>query len=229
MACKITSLWWMSTVAIAAATREAPHATRGFFLTIPLAIGMAHGAYELLQWIERQRTSIRLITTFTAVLIPILSLSYFWFSYQYRFPIIYAKAWRAKDAQLAEYLVSTQTDYDRLIVDSRAGFLYTSYLFYTQFPPEQFQQTAVRTEPDSEGFMKITSFGNVLYKEIDWTKDTLLPRTAIVTLHELLPNSISSNHTIFYPRRPVVIADGQKIHQFPVEDIAYVVVFTHKL
>lgn len=225
---RLLCIWWIGNVAIAAFTREAPHATRGFFTIIPLSIILAHGAQTLLSWIMQQKRIIQQISICISVVITIISFAYFWVSYYYRFPVQYAPAWRVKDEALTKYLQAAQPQIDQILIDPRAGYIYTSYLFYSKFSPTLFQNTVVRTDPDSEGFTSPIHFGNVTYKEIDWPIDLRLPRTVIVTKHELLPVDISSNHTIFYPRRPVVLAKGQEIYQFPVEDIAYVVVFTEK-
>lgn len=201
--------WLILTVAVASLTREAPHATRSFFLLFPLIVLSAQG---LLYWKK---------------LLPLIGLCAIWFisSYFIRFPIAYAKQWRSADYEVSMYIKNHEHEYDKILIDKNAGFIYTSYLFYSSYPPAEFQQIVRRLPNDAEGFSEVISIGKIEFRDINWETDIQIPRTLIIT-SENKPSNIPAIETFYYPKRPVVIAHKQKLLQYPVEEIAYVAVET---
>ena len=59
-------------------------------------------------------------------------------------------------------------------------------------------------------------------RSIDWQKD-YSKDTLIVTAYEKKPKEIQEDVIFYYPVRPVVLALKQSIVEFPVQDVAYVV------
>ena len=153
---------------------------------------------------------------------------YYLTSYYVRFPMLYAKAWRAQDKALSLYLKENEQKYDKIIFDREAGFVYTSLLFYQKVEPLQFQKTAVYSQDDSEGFSNLESFGKYEFKEINWTVDTKQKNALIVTTNDKKPSDIFSKKIFYYPTRPIVLSIKEKIAQYPTEEVAYVVFETEK-
>lgn len=214
-------------VLVSSLTRESPHATRSFLLLPTFLYFIAQGisaSYIFLRHLKR--TWLRRITYATIGAVVIFNCSYYFFSYYSRFPILYAPMWKSEDKALTAFLKENESKYERIIIDTHSGFLYTSILYYLVFPPELFQGTVVRLPDDSEGFSQVKSFGKFVFKEIDWENDTKQQKTLFVTTKKNDPGDLPVLATFTYPQRPVVLAVGQKIMQFPVEDPAYVVLET---
>jgi 4-amino-4-deoxy-L-arabinose transferase-like glycosyltransferase len=229
-------IWAIIALLVLSLSKIVPHATRGYFLVIPLEVFSALGLGTTVNFFLSQRKSRKtsvgtiheLSLQFGAIcfaLIAIYSLVYYFSSYYYRFPIAYASGWHQQDKALALYLKQNENKYTKIIFDNDAGFSYTSYLFFTKYPPAEFQKTVQRAPDDSEGFSAVTSFGNKYeWKTINWKTDISEPHTLFIT-------SPSQNHgntgilaTFTYPERPVVISSKEKIIQYPIHEPAYVLI-----
>lgn len=215
--------WTSITILTAALTREAPHATRSFFLLVPLVTFCAIGLLHVLSWLKSRRIIILIGAAFV-----MYNLVYYFSSYYLRFPIFYAKQWRAEDKELALFIKSIEAQYDHIIVDKESGLVYPSLLFFQQFPPKNFQETVKRSPDDSEGFSEVVSFGKYEFRQIDWAKEIRSPRTLFVTSTDNKPNDVVTMKEFFYSERPVVISVKEQIAQYPVKESAYVVVASNQ-
>lgn len=219
--------WGIATILVAALTREAPHATRSFFLVIPLTVFSAAGAISLYKYIFSKRANLLKYGVLVIVLgIVFFNLTYYFSSYYVRFPLLYAKAFRLHDRELSNYLFENDKRYEKVIIDKDAGFIYTSLLFYSKYPPADFQKSVRRAPDDPEGFSRVLSFGKYEFRSIDWESDSKLANTLLITLPEKKPENLAASHTIYYPVRPIAFAENQRIFQLPVNDKAYVLVET---
>lgn len=221
-------IWALLTVLVASITREAPHATRSFFLIIPLVVVSAFGLLEIFNFIKLYKAS-RVVkySIFVGLsLVALYNIVYYLTSYYVRFPIAYAKAWRAEDKKLSEYIKMYEKEYDTIIIDDDSGFIYTSYLFYSLYPPSDFQATVRRLPDDKEGFSKVESFGKFEFRKIDWQNDLIKSKVLIITKEQNKPKNVSSLAIFSYPVKPVVLSVGEEIMYYPVEELAYVLVKT---
>lgn len=224
---KLLITWIIATMAIASLTREVPQATRSFFLIVPLVILSSCGFVWFARKTRELKRALRLATIGGFFFSVVFMLSWYFTSYYVRFPVAYAKSWRSEDKSVSEFISSHKDEYDRILIDSGSGFMYTSYLFYSGFPPDLFQSTVIRSPDDNEGFSRVLSFGNVQIRDIDWAADFAKPRTLIITTPDRKPVHIPPLETFYYPRRPVVFAVKQEIVSYPLEEIAYVAVKTY--
>lgn len=216
--------WIISTIAIASLTREAPHGTRGFFLVVPFCIAISYGI--LFWWkktLQSKKKAVVVLVLSGFFVFAIYNIVYYFTSYYVRFPIHYAQAFRSEDHELARYLMSADKDYDQIVIDESAGLVYISLLFYQAYPPDTYHSTAVYEKEDSEGFVKVLSYGKYRYKDIDWNEEVKNTKTLFVTTTLNLPENAQVVKTFYYPTRPVFSALGQEIVGYTVSDIAYVV------
>lgn len=224
---RIVVFWGLLSIGVAAMTREAPYATRGIFLVVPLVIFSALGLITALRVLLHLKKSIVKYLLITGIgCFFAFNIVYYLTSYYYRFPIAYAPMWKSQDKELSEFIKMHENEYDVIVVDSHSGLVYTSLLYYLPYDPRNFQETVSRYPDDSEGFSKVQSFGKYVFKDIDWTKDASRPRTLLITAKDQDPGNLPVVAAFSYPQRPVVLAVGQKIMQFPVTDVAYVALET---
>lgn len=212
--------WVALVIMIAGLTREAPHATRSFFLLFPLIIFSAQG----LTYVYEKHKSLLILGS----IFIIYNLIYYFSSYYIRFPVAYAKAWRMADRDLSFYLNEHESSYNKIIIDSNAGFIYSSLLFYNKYDPQTFQSTTIWTPNDSEGFSMPLSFGKYEFRQVDWSKDREIPNSLIVTAFENKPENSPLLTSFYYPEKPVVIALKQQIANYPARETAYVLIETAK-
>lgn len=221
---RLLLLWAVLVVLVASLTREAPHATRSFFLIAPMITFSALGLFTFLTWTKKQRKIYKLILLAISGGFIIYNLVYYFSSYYVRFPVLYAKSWRSEDRTVALYIKENQDKYDKIIFDRNAGFIYTSLLFYTAYDPNIFQKTVRREVDDPEGFSEVLSFGKYEFKDINWSEKNLEQNALIITSLDSKPDRILKTFT--YPTRPVVISLKQKTANYPVDEVAYAVVQT---
>lgn len=221
-------LWILTVIFVASLTREAPHATRSFFLIMPLVIISAIGLVEGFYFISIKRISRHLKYGIFAfiILISAYSIIYYLTSYYIRFPIAYAKAWRTEDKNLSLYIKAHEKKYEKIIFDEDAGFVYTSLLFYNLYPPADFQNSVRRSLPDKEGFTPVKSFGKYEFRKIEWERDLADTKTLIITNKSNKPDNLPTLIEFYYPKRPVVFSVKEELVQYPVDDVAYVLVET---
>lgn len=224
---KLVMVWIFITITVASLTREAPHATRSFFLVAPLTVISAIGLLTIIPALSRLKKPSSSLVTGIGILVMSYNFVLFVGSYFVRFPVAYAQSWRSEDDEVASYIFNHQNRYDHIFIDKHAGFIYTSYLFYTSFSPETFRSTVRRLPDDSEGFSEVAAFGKIEFREISWETDMQIPRTLILTANNK-PVSIPAEKTFYYPQRPVVIAQKQQILQYPVDVVAYEFVTTNE-
>lgn len=223
---KLLILWGLLSILVASLTREVPHATRSFFLIVPFEIFSGLGVLLFFSWLINKKLWYRTLALVLGIGLVVYNIVFYFASYYGRFPILYAREWRAQDKAVSFYIKENLHRYDNIIFDDHSGFVYTSLLFYLRYPPSNFQKEAVWAKDDSEGFSKLKSFGKFAFRNIDWTKDYKAQKTLFITTAGEKPKEIAPLKVFFYPKRPVVLAIKQKIVGYPIEDIAYVLVET---
>jgi 4-amino-4-deoxy-L-arabinose transferase-like glycosyltransferase len=215
--------WSVITIAVAALTRDVPQATRSLFLIPAMVTFMALGAINLYSLIKNKNFILKIILTLGILVFVSYNIIFYFASYYFRFPIKYAQEWSQQDSALVNSIKSDK-QYKKIIVDSKSGLSYTSILFYSGFSPAKFQKTEVRLPDDSEGFSKVQSFGNFEFRDVNWDIDYKQADNLIITSTNSKPAQIPTYKIFSYPTRPVVVAVGQNIYQYPTTDIAYILV-----
>lgn len=214
-------LWMAAAILVAAYTREAPHGTRGFFLIPPLVLISSYGAYYLYENFGRMKGRLFRIVLILGFILVGFNIIYYFSSYYLRFPTLYAASWRSEDQALVSYIFENESKYDKIIFDQDSPFIYTSLLYYSAYSPSEFSSDVVRTPDDSEGFNRVLRFGKYEFGKIELAGDTV-GKKLIVTIPKNVPQNAPILKTFNYPRRPVVIAQGQRILAYPTSDVAYV-------
>ena len=142
-------LWAVITIAVASLTRDIPQATRSFFLLVPLTAFAVLGAIDFYNWLMKIRfLSIKLLLILAVGIFIAYNIFYYFASYYFVFPVSYAKQWSQTDEALVSLIVSNGP-YKHIIVDANSGLQYTSILFYSAYPPEEFQNSVRRLPDDS--------------------------------------------------------------------------------
>jgi 4-amino-4-deoxy-L-arabinose transferase-like glycosyltransferase len=216
-------VWWgIVSLLVLGFSMEVPHATRGYFLVVPVTILSASGFLYGIELLKSVSKNIRVIIFTFFVLFTMLNLFHYFASYYVRFPIYYAKEWRQQDEALVSYLMQNEYKYIKIIFDSKADFIYTSYLFYSKYSPQNFYGSAKRFS-DVEGFSRVQAFGKFEFRDVDWEKDNKKGTLIITTIDNGFKNASSLN-VFYYPKRPVVLSVKNQLAMYPVTDVAYVLI-----
>ena len=186
--------WLLISLLPAALAREVPHALRSLgMLPIPQII-LAFGIFYL----ARQ-------SWFKKILI-VLFYSYFFafflHFYYHHYSRIYAHEWQMGHQQLVNKLNQLESDYDQIFITSGYGRPYIFIAFYSQYPPDQFQQNVVR-DRDWFGFWTVNSFDKYHFE----TPSSIPPNTLMVSSNppgeaQIIDQIEAYNKTYFYLWEP---------------------------
>jgi len=216
----LLAIWFLMVIGVASLTREAPHATRSFFLIFPLEVFSAYGLMEFLRQFKNLKRVSKKLLAGLLLLGGIYSLVFYFTSYYFRFPLFYARFWRSADKEVSLYLKENEAKYEKIIISDDSGLIYSSLLFYQAYDPEKFQKEAEWSFPDSEGFSFPKKFGKYEFKKVDWGKD-FAKGNLIITKEGEKPQGFVPKKVFYYPLRPVFLALKQEIVNYPVSEIAY--------
>jgi len=174
--------WLSINLLPAALAREVPHALRSLgMLPIPQII-LAFGIFYLARQSWFRKTFI--------VLFYLYFFAFFLHFYFHHYPRLYAQEWQMGHQQLVDKLNQLESDYDQVFITSGYGRPYIFIAFYSQYPPDQFQQNVVR-DRDWFGFWTVRAFNKY---------------------HFEIPSSISPN-TLMISTGPPPQGEGQIIDQ----------------
>lgn len=119
-----------------AITRDSPHVLRSIFEVIPLQILTAFGLFKVGQWFS---TLPRLVFYTAFLIIALLNLTIFLYSYFGSYRRMYSWAWQYGYRQVAEFVAKSYNQYSKIIITKKYGEPHEFMLFYLKWPPQNFQ------------------------------------------------------------------------------------------
>jgi len=160
--------WLSINLLPAALAREVPHALRSLgMLPIPQII-LAFGIFYLARQAWFKKTFI--------VLLYLYFFAFFLNFYFHHFPRLYAQEWQMGHEQLVDKLNQLESNYDQIFITSGYGRPYIFFLFYGQYPPDQFQQNVIR-DRDWFGFWTVRAFDKYHFE----TPSSIPPNTLMIS------------------------------------------------
>ena len=194
--------------------------TRIYPVVIPLIVFSAYGMYSIFEIIMHFKNKfVKTGIILSLVVLVGYSCIFYFTSYFFRFPIEYAKEWRSEDQKTVQYISSIAKNYNKIVFDDSTGFIYTTLLFYGQYPPQIHQQQAAYKQ--SGLVMALSKDGKYEFRKIDWEHELTNKGTLFITGNDNVPPNIMPLATFSYPTRPVVIYYDRKIAQYPTTEVAY--------
>lgn len=134
---QIFILGWMLIAPIPGAiTRDAPHALRTIFLTIPLLVSAVIG----IKW-SKDFLSPKIFRPLAVIMILILlsSTYMFWQNYTGNYKQDYSWSWQYGYKQAVEFIKTNQASYDRIVFSKIYGEPHAFMLFYLSYDPYKYQ------------------------------------------------------------------------------------------
>lgn len=227
---KLFFYWLLIVFFTLALSKEVPHATRGYFLVIPLIIFASMGWLYLIKYILEQKKIIKYFLIIFSFFVFFYSLQYYLLSYYYRFPVMYERPYRRADKSLANYLKSVENKFDSIVIDKNADFIYTSILFYYPYPPSKFLDTVVRNQKIPGTLLLPEQFGKYVYRDINWENDIKKENTLLITNLNASTSRMKIPVKKFYSQeRPLVVSENETIYQSPIKEVVYVIIDLNKI
>jgi len=224
---RIFNFWLIASVLVLALSKQVPQATRGYFIILPSVCFIALGMFSFFRWLSTyKRKMLRYAIFAVFIIFSLYNIQYYFLSYYFVFPSQSADAWRMEDKQLSLYLKANQSKYSSIIIDRSADFIYTTYLFYDQYPPAEFIKTAKRYQDGD--LIKADAWGNYKIAELNWINDLKIPHALIIATPADTPKYTIVLKKFYDPTVFSVLSINSTIVNAPQNDVKYVLIETDK-
>ncbi|MDP3888604.1 MAG: glycosyltransferase family 39 protein [bacterium] len=164
----------------AALSRDTVEATRSYFMVFPLIVISAFGMLAILE-------NLRKITKplgfgMIAILIGGYLFSFIYYLDQFfvHAPIANSTYWQYGYKQAVQHVKENGKNYEKIIFTQKYGQPYIYYLFYTQYPPSQYQKQAKLIENSDGDVGYVSNIDSIEFRDIYWPTDRALKNTLFV-------------------------------------------------
>ncbi|MDD2224592.1 MAG: phospholipid carrier-dependent glycosyltransferase [Candidatus Shapirobacteria bacterium] len=193
-------LWLLAAPIPAALTRDTISAVRSMSISIPLVYFISLGIYFI---IDRHKNIF-----IKCLILGVYLISFIYYSDLYlnhmikKSPDDFLYGYQ----QSMEYLIKNQNKYSQVVMSDFYGQAYIYYLFYSQYPPQKYQQQAKLIENSSGDTGKVEKIDNIKFTTPDFNLIKTQSNTlAIFNYNEIYRQDInkSTDFKNFLPLSPI--------------------------
>ncbi|HUV71853.1 MAG TPA: glycosyltransferase family 39 protein [Clostridia bacterium] len=112
------------------------HATRLFFMVLPLTLFISLGLWEFGSWFKKKKTRVVLLSL--VAFLSILNFSYYLHLYYYHYPVESQRLWHYGFKEALKRLVAESRGYDKIVLSSTYEPPLVFFLFWSKYPPQDF-------------------------------------------------------------------------------------------
>lgn len=181
----------------AAVTFQSPHALRAQNMVIPLVVISAYGLLAIVR--EFKKYKVPLIVIFSALILWNFA------RYEHLYWVHMAKEYSFSSQygveELVDYVEENQDKYERVVVTTRYDQPYILFLFYMNYPPEEFQGDHNLTARNNFGFSTVNHFDKYCFVDFgSWEEvRSQNTNTLIAGTDEEIPDEANIIETIYFP------------------------------
>lgn len=160
---------------------------RSYNMLFPLVV--LEGAGLWWWWQKVRPFSWRWLAVGLAAILMIVNITIYLDRYFVHAPIEYSSGWVYGSKQAVEEInkLTEIKKYDHILMSDTYGQPYIYYLFYTQYPPSEFQKVARLDQPNVDtGTVRET--GDIYFRHIYWPADKGMKNTLFIGSIEELPD-----------------------------------------
>ncbi len=184
---KSAIFYWFAIAPIASAiTKATPHAVRALFYLPTHQIFIALGFLYVFRRIKTSSVKKGLIFGFILLFLLVINFYYYLHMYFIHTPLEESKQWQYGYKQLVEK-ISTRSDFSKAIITYQYDQPYIYFLFYQRTDPSWYQSHWGSGEIQRGN----RTFGNYLFRDIDWAKDSQLQDVILVGTPKEIPKIAS--------------------------------------
>ena len=183
---------------VAALTFITPAANRSFNLIIPLTILVALGLVHSFSWLRQKMTPnlLRHNTLYALViLVYIFSFTRYLRHYYVAIPQEIPHEWHYGRKELVQKVSALENEFDHVVFSNKEGPAYIWLLFYKQYPPQKYWQTAKVDQVLNEfGWLHVETFAKYIFpRQFDWQTLTKQPNVLYVGYEDQIPDDWIGN------------------------------------
>lgn len=196
-------LWWLIVAPVAAAlTFQSPHALRSQNMVIPLVIISAFGLANVIGFINNINYKfIRTVFYLLIVTVIVWSFTRYQQLYWVHMPRAYSYSSQYGFEEMAEYVDSVYENFDHIIITDRYDQPYILNLFYTKYPPKDFQFVHELSARDGYGFSTVRGYDKYEFVSIGDFGSIISnnSNTLIVGTPNEIPDASNIVKVIYFP------------------------------
>ncbi len=113
------------------------HASRLFFLVLPLSLSVALGIWEAVSWFKGRKS--RLTVSILILVLTALNLIYYLHFYYYHYPVESEKFWHFGFKEGIQAVAEKENQFDQVIFSNSYESPLIFYLFWTKYDPSRFK------------------------------------------------------------------------------------------
>ncbi|HUV42546.1 MAG TPA: glycosyltransferase family 39 protein [Patescibacteria group bacterium] len=164
--------WWLIASPVPAAiTRDAVHGLRSYWLVIPLVVFTAMGINVVFSWLKQKSKKLFFLGIFLTVLGYLFCLTLYLDLYYLHSAEKNSAGWNYGTEAIAEMIKEGKEKYEKIVVTQEYGQPYIFYLFYTQYPPKDYQAQAYLKENPWGDVGLVEKIDNIEFRNIYWPED----------------------------------------------------------
>lgn len=187
---RIIWLWLLVAPLASAMTFQTPHALRAQNMVIPLTIIIATGIGQIIN--KKVLLLVALIYAY--------QFARYLHEYYIHYPQTYPAAWEYGFKQLAAFVKTNQSRYDKVYITDKYDQPYILLLFYLKYPPAQFQNNHQLTLRDKFNFSTVRQFDKFYFENTPWDKMRDVHSSLIIVAPEDIPEvGVNIVKTINFP------------------------------
>ena len=166
--------WWLILAPLPAVfSRDLISNLRALNLSLPIAVLEGIGVWVIYKWFREIRGSWGYLGIGIILLMILSNFLIYLDRYFIHAPIEYSKYWVYGQKQIFSLIKSENLDlskFNKVVITNTFGQPYIYYLFYTKYPPFNFQEQASLDQPTSD-VGTIRKIDNIEFRHIYWPTD----------------------------------------------------------
>lgn len=186
---RLTLFWLLLAPLPAVLSRDLISMMRAFNILLPLTILEGAGLYWI--FLQLRRYNLRVFYAGTVLICLLISGNFFVFLDRYfvHAPKEYSNFWLYGYKEVMQFTqdLIRQKEYDHIVITDFYGQPYIYYLFYTAYPPVDFQKQAVLEQPTVD-VGTVRNIDNTEFRHIYWPADRGLKNSLFIGSKEELPD-----------------------------------------
>jgi len=125
------------------------HATRLFFLVLPVTLFISSGIWTLLGWFKKKK--IKLTVSLLVLVLIMMNFVYYLHLYYYHYPVGSEKFWHAGFKEAIRAVIKEDNGYDKVIFSNTYDPPLIFFLFWSEYSPQKFNASRILS-PDYQWF-----------------------------------------------------------------------------
>jgi len=184
---KFIWFWLLVAPLPAALTRDVIQGVRSLNMVLPLMILIGGGFYQIWLWLQKPRKMLVVSISLILAVLYFSSAVYSLEQYFYHYPLQSSQDWQYGYKQVIQKVYPLKDNYEKIIFTSEYGQPYIYWLFYSQYPPADYQAKAWLTENLFGDVGRVERLDNVEFRSVNFDGDKNLSKALLIGANIEIP------------------------------------------